>query len=185
PLVETALAERFSVSRTPVREALRLLEHDGLVERGRRGLQVRQHSREQIYELYEVRSLLEAAAARAAAERHTPVDAMRLEELLERMEGEQDPSGEQRVQLNRAFHSAMWTAAHNGVLLEVIERLYLTLVRYPNTTLVAPGRWESALAEHRDLVNAILRRDADAAERISREHLETARDIRIRLVSSE
>jgi DNA-binding GntR family transcriptional regulator len=77
-LVETELADRYGTSRTPVREALRRLEQDGLLERGRRGLQVRAPSAAEILEIYEVRIDLEALAAALAAERHTPLDLVRL-----------------------------------------------------------------------------------------------------------
>jgi DNA-binding GntR family transcriptional regulator len=71
PLTELSLAAQYKVSRTPVREALRRLEQDGLVERGPRGMKVRGRSPEEILEIYEVRITLEGAAARAAAERRT------------------------------------------------------------------------------------------------------------------
>jgi len=78
PLVEATVATRYGTSRTPVREALRRLEQDGLVERGARGLRVRIRGPEEILEIYEVRILLEAAAARHAAVRHTRLDLIRI-----------------------------------------------------------------------------------------------------------
>src|SRR3954469_2885334 len=78
PLVELALAEHYGTSRTPVREALRRLEQDGLVERGDRGMRVRTRSPEERLEIYEVRIPLEATAAAAAAERRTDLDLMRI-----------------------------------------------------------------------------------------------------------
>ena len=74
-LVESSLARLCQVSRTPVREALTRLEQDGLVHQGARGLVVRERSPEEILDIYETRIVLEATAARLAAERHTALDA--------------------------------------------------------------------------------------------------------------
>lgn len=178
PLVETALAERYVVSRTPVREALRRLEQDDLVERVERTMRVRKHSPEEIFELYEVRTVLEVAAARAAAERRTEFDIAEIQHRLTRME-RPNLDVEARAQLNREFHTALWRAGHNRTLLDTIERLYTNSVRYLNTTLTADDRWRESLKEHGQIVEAVLQRDADEAERVITKHLRRARDIRV------
>ena len=183
PLVETLLAERYAVSRTPIREALRQLERDGLVERVGRSMRVRYFTPEQIYEIYEVRGILEGAAARAAADRHTPFDVDRLHELLERLQdGEGDV--ERRMDLNRAFHAAIWRAGHNSILIEQIERLYLTSIGHMSTTLTDDARWRDSIGEHRLLLEAIVAGDGDEAERLTLEHLRAARDIRLRSIAA-
>jgi DNA-binding GntR family transcriptional regulator len=183
PLVETLLAERYAVSRTPIREALRQLERDGLVERVGRSMRVRYFTAEQIYEIYEVRGILEGAAARAAADRHRPFDVDRLRDLLGRLEdGELDV--EQRATLNRAFHAAIWRASHNSILIEHIERLYLTSIGHMGTTLADDRRWRDSLGEHRRLLDAIIAGDGDQAERLTLEHLRAAREIRLRSVAA-
>ena len=183
-LVESALAERFEVSRTPIREALTRLEHDGLVERRDRGLEVRARSPEEILDIYETRVVLEVKAAAVAAERRTEFDLFRLEQLLEvgeelRDNPEVDPK--QLAENNREFHGAIWRASKNESLVDLLERLNLHLTRYPRTTLSADGRWARAVEQHRDLVEAIRARDAATASAVASEHFMEARDIRLKL----
>lgn len=178
PLVETALAKRYAVSRTPVREALRRLEHDGLIERGPRNLQVRQSTPEEVYDLNDVRTVLETTAARRAAQRHTELDLMLLYGLLDRMASD-DLDVPTRVRLNREFHASVWRAGHNAVLCQTLERLYLSEVPALHTTLADTPRWQQATAEHRALVDAIAAGDADTASNVLAEHLRIGRDLRL------
>ena len=179
-LVETALADAYGVSRTPVREALHRLQQDGLVERVDRGLRVVEGNAERILEIYEVRVVLEAAACAAAARRHSDVDLARLRGLLEATPGEDaDPST--KATWNRQFHQAVWHATHNETLIEMLSRLEVHLRRYPATTLVYPGRWEESLADHAELLDAIAASDEERAQEIGRRHMTRARDIRLRM----
>ena len=178
-LVETSLATRLGVSRTPIREALRRLEQDGLVERTSRGTRVVERSPEQILEIYELRILLEGQAARAAAERATSLDINRLRAIHEQMEAAGPDDDQHRVRLNRLFHEALWAASHNGTLVEVIDRLIAHL--HPQTTLRFPGRWDSILREHGELLAAITEHRADDAAAIATEHMTQAREIRLQL----
>jgi len=177
--VETSLATRLGVSRTPIREALRRLEQDGLVERTSRGTRVVERSPEQILEIYELRILLEGQAARAAAERATSLDINRLRAIHEQMEAAGPDDDQHRVRLNRLFHEALWAASHNGTLVEVIDRLIAHL--HPQTTLRFPGRWDSILREHGELLAAITEHRADDAAAIATEHMTQAREIRLQL----
>ncbi|MDA0564773.1 GntR family transcriptional regulator [Streptomonospora sp. S1-112] len=184
-LGEVALAERYGVSRTPVREALRRLQQDGLVERGDRGMRVRVRSPEEILEIYEVRIVLEGAAARAAAERRTRIDLARLHGAAEAMAATDAADGMAMAAANRAFHETVWAAGHNQTLTDLLMRLNDHLARYPATTLTTPGRWESALAEHAAIVEAIESRDAEAAATRAEHHMTAARDIRLEMYSRE
>jgi DNA-binding GntR family transcriptional regulator len=181
PLVESSVAEWCGVSRTPVREALTRLEHDGLITRSDRGLVIRERSPEEILDIYEVRIVLESAAARLAAERHTKLDLIRLEKLL-RLGDELEPSRPKVIaENNREFHRAVWRAGRNEALLDLLSRLNLHLIRYPMTTLSYPGRWKKAREEHRQLVEAISERDAQKAAEVASLHFTEARDIRLQL----
>ena len=80
---------------------------------------------------------------------------------------------------NQEFHRAIWEATHNRSLIDLLDRLHLHLLRYPVTTLTAPGRWEQALAEHRDLLSAIIDRDPDRAGQAAELHFSAARDVRL------
>lgn len=180
-LVESTVAQWCGVSRTPVREALKRLEHDGLVGRGERGLIVKERTPDEIMDLYHVRIVLEESVARFAAERHLPFDLVRLERAMRACEELASPDGAARASANRDFHRVIWEAAHNEPLKDLLERLNLHLGRFPATTLSYPGRWTKALDEHAAVVEAIRNRDADEAGEISRRHITTARDIRLEL----
>jgi len=178
-LTEIALAEKFGISRTPVREALRRLEQDGLVERAARGLFVRERSPNEILEIYEVRILLEGAAARAAATRRTPLDVARLEQLHENMLKTEEGDAETMAAINRRFHELIWATSHNSTLIDLLSRLNSYLLRYRGTTLTHGDRWQTVLKDHEALVDAIRDGDADRAAKIAEEHMTSARNVRL------
>jgi DNA-binding GntR family transcriptional regulator len=183
--VEATVATRYGTSRTPVREALRRLEQDGLVERGARGLRVRIRGPEEILEIYEVRILLEAAAARHAAVRHTRLDLIRIGLAMDAAAAVDPADPDAMAAANRAFHEEVWAASHNVTLIDLLTRVNSHVARYPATTLTSPGRWAEALRQHGDLVRAIESRDGDAAARIADDHMTVARDIRLRMYAEE
>jgi DNA-binding GntR family transcriptional regulator len=180
-LVESTLAEWCGVSRTPIREALSRLERDGVVNKTDRGMTVRERTPEEILDIYEARIALEATAARLAATRYTYIDQIRLERLMTLAEESDTSQGQLLADRNREFHRGIWQASHNQTLIDLLERLDLHLLRYPVTTLTAPGRWEQALQEHRDLVAAIVSRDPAGAQKVAEDHFTAARDIRLAL----
>jgi DNA-binding GntR family transcriptional regulator len=179
---ETSLAERFGVSRTPVREALSRLQQERLLERVARGLQVPQVDPQQVIQIYDVRILLEEEAARQAARARQFPDLMRLEALLQRDRQLQDPDDYTRITTNLEFHAAVWNCAHNPVLRDLLERLSTHLIHTPRSTLSTGNRWAESLDEHEALLKAIENQDSDAAGKIAREHMETARTLRLQLL---
>lgn len=181
PLVETTLAAWCGVSRTPVREALRRLEQDGLVERTDHGLTVRERSPEEILDLYDTRIVLEATAAKFAADRRNDHDVRSLRWILDRCLAVDDSNPAGMVDLNRQFHQAVWRASHNDSLIDLLERLELHLARYPETTLFSPGRPKISRDDHIALTDAIDRRDSALAHHIAMAHFAAARDIRLTL----
>jgi DNA-binding GntR family transcriptional regulator len=184
-LVELVLAERYGTSRTPVREALRRLEQDGLVERADRGMRVRTRSPEEILEIYEARIALETTAAAAAAERRTDLDLIRIRHAAAQMAAVSTAEPNAMAVANRVVHEAIWAAGHNGTIVDLLTRLNNHLTRYPATTLAVPGRWTEALREHDEIISAIENRDRDKAAELSREHMTRARDIRLQIYSEE
>jgi DNA-binding GntR family transcriptional regulator len=184
PLVELTLAEQIGVSRTPIREALTRLQQDGLVERGGRGLVVRERSPEEILDIYEAREALETAVVKSAAHRRTLLDGVRIENAMRACEAAA-PSTPEMVETNDQFHRAIWQASHNDALIRLLEQLRMHLARYPGTTLAYPGRWQEALEEHRAITAAIIDGDADKAGELSQLHFKHAGDIRVKLWETE
>jgi DNA-binding GntR family transcriptional regulator len=181
PLIETSLASHYGTSRTPIREALRRLEQDGLAERAARSMRVRSASPEQILEIYDVRIALEGIAARSAAEHATELDLLRLNTAQQAMREADNEDSRALAQANRHFHETLWQAAHNSTLLDLLSHLNAHLLRYPETTLSWPGRLETALEEHDVLLDAIGRRDGVRAQHIAEEHMRSARNIRLNM----
>lgn len=185
PLVEAALAEWCGVSRTPVREALRRLEQDGLLFRDMHGLAVRKRSPEEILDLYDTRIVLESAAGRVAAQRRTDHDLRLLQWALNECREVPEDDSIAAVAANGRFHTTVWRSTHNESMIDLLDRLSLHLARYPGTTLSTPGRWGRAVAEHAELVEAIEQRDGESASEISSRHFTEARDIRLLLFAQE
>ncbi len=181
-IAESALGQRFGVSRTPVREALRMLEQDGLLERVNRGMRVRPTSAEEVLEIYGVRAILEAAAAREAAARRTDADLATLERIMRSMGDAEGAAPERMADINRSFHRAIWQAARNRTLTDLLERLAVHLRRYPVTTYTQPGRWEEALEEHRLIFESIRTGESVAAAELSEKHMWAARNTRLDMI---
>ena len=178
-LVESELAERFGVSRTPVREALQRLETQSMLARDGRSLVVATLDHNQLAELYTVRTELEALAARLAA-RHATREETR---VLGRMVDEDravidDPQALSRA--NRRFHHQIHLASHNRYLVQQLDIVHRTMALMARTSLAAEGRGEKTLAEHQRIVDAIAAGDAKAAESALREHISTAFETRLR-----
>jgi len=181
-LREISLSERFGVSRTPVRAALSRLEHERLLERANRGLRVPQIDPQEVIQIYDLRVMLEADAAAQAARRRSEADVLRLEALLERDRTLESPSDQMRLNCNLEFHDAIHDAAHNRVLGDLLDRLSTHLIHAPHSTLSIPERWNAALDEHSDLLKAIVDQRPEDAGRIARQHMETARELRLALL---
>ena len=172
-LVESELAERFGVSRTPIREALQRLETQSLLARDGRSLIVASLDHSQLAELYVVRSELEGLAARLAA-RHAAEEEI---EVLEGMiESDRALLGDPAAlkQSNRRFHRQINRASHNRYLYQQLDLVYRSMALMATTSLAAEGRGERALAEHERIVAAIKARDEEAAYQALKEHISIA-----------
>ncbi len=172
-LDEVMLGNQYSVSRTPVREALRALAAKGLVEfQPRMGAIVARPTVGQVMDLFEVVAELEAIAARLAAERMDQADERLLvaaHQECQRAACAFDPDAYYRT--NGDFHAAIHKAAHNAVLHEQIEHLNKRLSPYRRFITFRPGRTETALREHEAVFGALLSRNPAAAWQAMRTHV--------------
>ena len=172
-LVESELAERFGVSRTPIREALQRLETQSLLERAGRSLIVASLDHNQMAELYVVRRELEGLAARLAAKHATEEEIRVLRDMVvadNELIG--DPVALSRA--NRRFHEQIHLASHNRYLVQQLDLVHRTMALMVTTSLAAEGRGEIAQSEHKGIVDAIAARDEDAAAKALQDHISVA-----------
>ena len=179
---EVEVAEWLEVSRTPVREALRRLESEGLLTFvSWRGVVVADLDRQQVSELYAMREVLEGAAARLAARHIGDAEIELLETLLARADTLHDEP-DTLAEINRQFHKTLYSAAHNRYLTQTLEQMRNSLALLQGTTFAVPGRAESAAEEHYEILEGILNRDPDAAEAAARKHIAGAQRARLQLL---
>lgn len=179
-LVESELAERFGVSRTPIREALQRLETQQMLSRDGRSLVVAALDHNQMAELYVVRAELEGLAARLAARHATPEEIAVLREMVaEDRALVGDPRALARA--NRRFHGQIHRASHNRYLVQQLDLVHRSMALMASTSLAAKGRGAAALDEHEAIVVAIAAGDGEGAARALRDHISRAYETRLRL----
>lgn len=175
-LVERVLAQRFGLSKTPVREAIARLERDGLVEVvPSQGAVVRRLGLQEVRNLLELRQVLEGFAARRAAERADEATLENLERILEQADrvrrlGRPELYREYDLQ----FHALIREAAGNETLTQVMEGLGAQIRLVMSTSAALPGRIEASVSEHRRILEALRRRQPAEAERAACEHIQRA-----------
>ncbi|UOA26541.1 GntR family transcriptional regulator [Pseudosulfitobacter sp. DSM 107133] len=179
-LVESELADRFGMSRTPIREALQRLETQSLLARDGRSLIVASLDHNQMAELYVVRGELEGLAANLAA-RHATAEEVRV--LREMVAADNkllnDPAAMARA--NRRFHKQIHLASHNRYLVQQLDLVHRSMALMATTSLAAEGRAEIAQQEHDAIVRAIEAGDGAAAGAALREHISVAFMTRLKL----
>ena len=179
-LVESELAERFGVSRTPVREALQRLETQGLLARDGRSLIVASLDHSQMADLYAVRAQLEGLAARLAA-RHAADEEVRVLKRMARQDRTLAGDPKALARANRRFHGQIHLASHNRFLMQQLDLVHRSMVLMTETSLAVDGRGAEALDEHDRIVAAIAARDEAAAEAALRDHISAAFETRLSL----
>lgn len=177
---ERELCERFTVSRTPLRECLKVLAAEGLVTLlPNRGARIATLGDDQLQHLFEVIAALEAEGGRLACQRITPGGAAEIQALHRRMHAH-FLRGELReyFTLNQAIHEAILAAAGNPVLSTAHASLAqrITRARYLSNR-IHPDRWQAAMDEHDAILQALLDRDGPRLGRLLAEHLHNKRDI--------
>jgi len=178
-LRETELAERFGVSRTPIREGLKQLEAQGLARHEpNRGMVIPVLDNDEINELYVIREVLEGTAARLAAQHATEAEIALLQDMVaadqERLEDVQA-----LIASNQGFHRRLTLASHNRYLVAQMEHMKQYRLLLGGTTLADAERRAKAVAEHAKLVEAIAARDTQKAEELARAHILSAHRARL------
>nr|WP_165586923.1 GntR family transcriptional regulator [Pseudaestuariivita atlantica] len=178
-LVESDLADRFGVSRTPIREALQRLETQSLLTRDGRSLIVASLDHNEMSELYVVRAELEGLAAKLAAQHATEEEVRLLRDMVEEDRAlVDDPQALSRS--NRRFHKQIHLASHNRFLVGQLDLVHRSMALIATTSLAAEGRGPEALEEHSAIVAAIEAKDGAAAYSALREHISKAFTTRLR-----
>lgn len=173
-LREVEIAERLSLSRTPIREALRRLEAERIVEhRPRIGAVIRSLDQTEVVELYEMRLVLERTAAEMAAKHAIEAEVDALSALNEQIaDAVDDPA--RAAAINQQFHRSIYLAARNRFLLESARALNNALLLLGPTTLADADRINTVVAQHALIIDAISQGDVEAAGVAAEAHLQTS-----------
>jgi DNA-binding GntR family transcriptional regulator len=183
PIRQDALSIELGVSKVPLREALARLGQDGLIgSHPNRGFFVLPLSAIEAQEVFELRLKIEPDAAAEGSLAATAKDHKHAEEALKALELESQALGPRGVALNRAFHVALVRPAGKLVTTATIDRLHVIGERYVRKHLEPPGRDKRAQREHRNLLNAWLKQDADTVRSLLIDHIKgTLRDLQAQL----
>lgn len=183
---EQALAEHYGISRTPLREALKVLASEGLVTlKPRRGCYVTEISERDLDEVFAVMSMLEGECARASATKASVADLERLRAIHADLENAAAAGDINRFfEANQAFHLTLHEIADNRWLLHVIEDLRKVIKLSRHHSLFSDGRLGQSLTEHRDILQALLARDGSRAEELMRAHILSGRAALARIAAT-
>lgn len=170
---EQAIAKEYGISRTPMREAIKILAAEGLITmKMRRGAYVTEVSKSDLNQIFTVLALLEGQACRETALKASEGQLEALDSIhmkLERAAADRDL--EQFFAINQSFHDKLQEISNNPWMKRVIDDLRKVLKLQRRDSLSKRGRMESSLLEHRKILSALLARDADLSEKLMKEHL--------------
>lgn len=183
-LREAEVARELKVSRTPVRDAFRVLAAEALVTiNANQGAVVSAMNSDDIHELYVVRTNLEALAARLAARRAPERCLSEFSRLIPEMKAAADEERfDDLVKLNFQFHAIVLAATGNRYLERALSQIQSASRRFPDPTLRLPGRAQESLREHITLADAISMGDVEGAEKLAAEHMRHLSELRIRML---
>jgi DNA-binding GntR family transcriptional regulator len=173
-IIEAEICEQIGVSRTPLREAFRMLESEGLVELfPHKGVFIRQPPMGEIQEMFEVMGVLEGTCARLTAEKMTAAGWQKIERLHRKLETHYaEGDREKYIAVNNVFHALVQELAGNRVLDEVVANLREKVALYRHQQIYEDRRFDQSIREHREILEAFHRRDPDAAETSMKRHLD-------------
>ncbi len=171
PIDEGQLAKDLNMGVVPVREAIKLLAHDHLIDIPPHGIYVSDINVPDLEEISEIRVLLESFSARQAAKRADADDLVVLETLCEEMSSIPQSESLRLFNIDHKFHQAIAQAAHNKYLAQTLERFYGLSQRLWYLVLPELGFLPASVEEHLELVKVIISRDSESAERIMYQHV--------------
>jgi len=176
-LTEIKLSERLGVSRTPIREALRRLEQERLIESTSKGVKVIGIQLPDIADICEIRMRLEGLSARWVAERATEEELRELRDAVELQEFyTQKGDSESLKNTDSRFHQILYALCGSPILRDTLEPLHRKLLKYRKASLSFPERAAQSLQEHQDILSAIEARNGAEAERLTILHIKNARE---------
>lgn len=183
---ELKLAEEYGISRTPLREALKVLAAEGLVLlKPRRGCYVTQLSEQDIDEVFPVMAMLEGRVAEVAARRATSADLARLADIHEELEKHAAANNADRFfEANQRFHAALQEIAGNRYLAQLIDDARKVIKLTRRDSLRLEGRLKQSLEEHREILDALRTKDTERARQSMHDHLLSGRAALARLATS-
>lgn len=176
-VTELKLSETLSVSRTPVREALHRLEQERLVEFIPKGVKIIGINLEDIKIIYEMRLRIEGLSAKLASEKATEEQIQEMKEVLDLQEFYSNkPDSENIKKMDNKFHELVYKASGSAHLFQILYELHKKTGKYRRVSVSKQSRAKLSLAEHRAILDAIISRDSEKAERLAIEHVKNARD---------
>ncbi len=174
-LTESKLCAELGVSRTPIREALRRLEQEHLIEESPKGMVVVGIGEKDLADIFAIRGALEGKAAEMAAENYTEEQLSIVREALEFQEfylGKQDPD---RIKsMDSRFHETIYKMSGSTVFYDVLMPLHKKILKYRKASVTDSSRAEASVAEHRAIYEAIATHNGELASRLISEHLNNA-----------
>ncbi len=183
-LTEVDLASWLGMSRTPIREAMRRLESEGLLlNQPFRGALVMRLDADDMRQMFAVRELLEPAAAAACAMNAGPAEIAALRAII-KLEAAQLDNPAALIPLNRQFHNIILESAHNQFLSKAIAGVYSLIPLLGDSNLLNGPHAREAHAQHRAIVDAIERRDAGRADAVAREHVRQSLKTRLARIAN-
>lgn len=177
-LNELKLSEELGVSRTPIREAFRQLEHEGLVSyKPNRGVVVRGFSEEDVRDIYKIRLMIEGMAARRATENITPTQLSDLKETIDLEEFyTKREDVKQLSMLDSRFHEIIYIASGSRFLIKTLKAFHHYVKRIRSISLSNPKRANETYLEHKGIFEAIQSKDREMAEILTEQHIRNAND---------
>ncbi len=179
-ICEETLAQEIGVSRTPIREALCRLEHEGIVKSiARRGSFVTIPSRENIIEILQIREVLEGLVVRLVIPHLQPTDMQNLRDCLEKLRSTPEEARHvmEYTDSEVEFHDILLKKCPNAMLRQMMEMVHTHLQIIRLRTVILPGRAQKTLDEHLQILEAIAKGDAEAAELLMRRHVASVKAV--------